>query len=214
MGNIATPDIAREIAVELMSPQVQWINWLVLVAVVLIGALIHVLVAWLKKSAEIKAVTERLDEVVKQVAATTRVQEEIKQGMADSIWKDQKRWERELELYQRFLDTLGRRRKIHMAMKRAAPESDDFEKIASEDRIASEEQRGHFQVARILMSERNFLEFKEIMTRNFGAPIFTDAPEDEAQFHAMLDAQIQVFVDAENYLAQHARHRLGTDVRE
>ena len=200
----ATPEIAREIAAELMSPDVQWINWLVLIATVLVGAFIHVLIDWLKKSAEIKAVTERLDEVVKQVAATTRVQEEIKQGMADSIWKDQKRWERELELYQRFLDTLGRRRKIHMAMKRTDPESDGFEKLLSEDGNASEEQRGHFQVARILMSERSFLDFKEIMTRNFGAPIFADPPEDEVQFHAMLDAQIQVFVDAENYLAQHA----------
>ena len=208
-----TPEIAREIATALMSPQVQWINWLVLLTIVAIGALIHVLITWLKKSAEIKAVTERLDEVVKQTAATTRVQEEIRQRLADSIWKDQHRWEKELELYQWFLVTLGRRRKLHMVMKRTDPDDDEFEKLAIEDRTLSEEQNRHFQAARILMPEEIFLRFKQLMTRNMGNPIFANSPDNEAQFHAMLDAQIQVFVDAENYLAQHARQRLGTDVR-
>ena len=208
-----TPDIAREIAIALMSPQVQWINWLVLMAIVAIGALIHVLISWLKKSAEIKAVTERLDEVIQQVAATTRVQEEIKQGLADSIWKDQKRWERELELYHQFLVTLGKRRKLQMAMKRVDVEGDEFESLNTEDQRLEAQQTEHFQAARILMPEQNFLEFRGLMTRNFGNPMFANPPNDEGQFHAMLDAQIEVLVDAENSLAQYARQRLGTDIR-
>lgn len=212
MDTVLGSDVAKEIAEHLMSPHVQWVNWLVLAIVVVVTGLLHVAVAWLKKSAEIKAVTERLDEVLRQVAATTRVQEEIKQRLADSIWKDQRRWELEADLYKSFLITLGNRRRLLLEMKRVHPEDDAFDALMEREAQLVNEQSGHFQLARILMPAVRFLEIRDILTRNFGNPMFAEPPEEQEQFHNLVDAQLDVFVDAENALAAHARERLGTNI--
>jgi hypothetical protein len=204
-------EAARLIADQIMSPEVQWINWIVLVAIVAFSGLIHALIAWTKKSGEIKAVTERLDEVVEQNKRITEVQEKIRQQMADSIWKDQKRWEMEAALYKDYLVSMGKRRKLCMEMKRVDPESDEFDELLHRDANLQEEQGALFQQARLLMPADRFEVLKAVLLSNANNPLFNAPPENSQQWNQMMDTHIEMYAKAENALAAHARERLGTN---
>jgi hypothetical protein len=205
-------NIGEQIARELMSPRIQWINWLVLVAAVSVGAVFNAVFAWLAKSGEIKAISERLAEVVRQTEAITRSQEDIKQGLADSIWRDQRRWELEVDLYKNLLVSLGHQRKLNHVMRRTNPEDEAFAALVDEYIKLQDERRALFQHTRLLMPADKFEELKGILIRNMNDELFAQAPEDMETWQRMMDAEIAVLVDAENALVAHARQRLGTNI--
>lgn len=197
-------DEIRAIATEIASQQFP--GWIAVLLLCLFSCIAHFFLAWTRKSGEIKATTERLDEVVLQTKAIADAQESIKQEIADSIWRDQKRWELEYKLYEELLVSLGKSRYLYGLLKVPDTHTGKQDNLYDEDRTLIEHRLSLLQRASLLMPADKFTGFREALSLEH---IMDDpSPTLEALCEKFRLAE-EASATAENFLRAHARERLG-----
>lgn len=156
-----SPEEIRTLANELASPSNQLLNWLVIGLICLASGFGHYFVAWLKKSGEIEATNSLLGKVVKKTKAIAKAQENIRQDMADSIWRDQRRWELEFELYERILISLCDSRSLYGKLQlQEIHQEGEASDLYDRDLDLANDRRALLQRASLLMPAKIFNEFQ------------------------------------------------------